>query len=174
MSLDYLYLLSIFIPFWLVLLLPAFLSETSPATVPHLLDRGMIPAYVVIGIFIIAVLNKDFFQGRSVVKRILGYQLVDAATEEVASDWQCCVRNLTVLMWPIEVAAAFIHPQRRIGDFLAGTRLKEIEPIDPRTILEDAKEKTFHARSIWALIVSAGMGALFPLWIMLVEHIMFR
>jgi hypothetical protein len=33
------------------------------------------------------------------------------------------VRNLTILIWPVEVIAAMIVVERRLGDFIAGTRL---------------------------------------------------
>jgi uncharacterized RDD family membrane protein YckC len=174
MSLDYIYLLSIFIPFWLILLLPYLLTENNQDSLPNFLNQELIPAFVVIGIFLIVVLNKDFFQGRSVAKRMLGYQLVDTSTNAIASDLQCCVRNLTLLIWPIEVIVALFYHKRRIGDLLAGTQLSEVEPVDPQTILVDAKEKSWNARSRWTIFLSAGIAILFPLWLILIEFLMFR
>lgn len=70
--------------------------------------------------------NKDMVQGKSVAKRALKQEVVDIKTGEVASSLKCLVRNLTIAVWPIEVIAVLISPSRRIGDFIAGTRVEYI------------------------------------------------
>lgn len=70
--------------------------------------------------------NKDMIQGKSVAKRALKLEVVDIKTGEVASSLKCLVRNLTIAVWPIEVIAVLISPSRRIGDFIAGTRVEYI------------------------------------------------
>lgn len=70
--------------------------------------------------------NKDMIQGKSVAKRTLKLEVVNIKTGEVASSLKCFVRNLTIVVWPIEVIVVLISPSRRIGDFIAGTRVEYI------------------------------------------------
>lgn len=67
--------------------------------------------------------NKDIYLGRSIAKRMLKLQIVDIKTNQPANPLKCFVRNLTIILWPIEVIAALINNERRIGDFIAGTKL---------------------------------------------------
>lgn len=68
--------------------------------------------------------NKDMIQWKSIAKRALKQEVVDIKTGEVASALKCFVRNLTIAIWPIEVIVVLISPARRIGDFIAGTRVE--------------------------------------------------
>ncbi|MGB8191715.1 MAG: RDD family protein [Chitinophagaceae bacterium] len=67
--------------------------------------------------------SKDCFQGRSLAKRALKQQVVDNATGEPASPMKCFIRNIFILIWPVEVIVTFGSPQRRIGDRIAGTKV---------------------------------------------------
>ena len=67
--------------------------------------------------------NKDIFLGQSIGKRILGFQVFSNKTGLPASPFLCLVRSFTILLWPIEVIAAFVNKERRIGDYIAGTKL---------------------------------------------------
>lgn len=71
---------------------------------------------------------KDCINGRSFGKRITKLQVVDNTTEQVASPIKCFIRNIFIIIWPIEVIVALINPGRRIGDRVAGTK---IIPYDP-------------------------------------------
>ncbi|MCE4562756.1 RDD family protein [Maribellus sp. CM-23] len=85
-------------------------------------------------------LNKDFIRGKSLAKRIVGYQVISRQTEKPASELQCFVRNLTITVaWPLEVLIGFINPQRRIGDFLANTKVVRTEREKINSILTDIK-----------------------------------
>ncbi len=66
---------------------------------------------------------KDSFNGRSLAKRITRLQVVNNRTGEAASPIRCFVRNLPVMIWPVEVLVTFFSPHRRLGDLLAGTRV---------------------------------------------------
>jgi uncharacterized RDD family membrane protein YckC len=66
---------------------------------------------------------KDCINGQSIAKRILKLQLIDNSTGGVASPLKCLLRNLFIVLWPFEVIAALINPNRRIGDWVAGTKL---------------------------------------------------
>lgn len=67
--------------------------------------------------------NKDMIQGKSIAKRILKQEIVDIKTGEVASALKCLIRNLAIVIWPIEIIVVLINPSRRIGDFIAGTKV---------------------------------------------------
>ena len=73
---------------------------------------------------------KDSINGRSPAKRILKLQVVDNSTGTVASPIKCFIRNIFCVLWPIEVIVALINPNRRIGDFVAGTK---VVPFDSTT-----------------------------------------
>ena len=66
---------------------------------------------------------KDMINGRSIAKRILKLQVVDNKTGQVATPFQCLVRNIFGIIWPIEVIIAMLNTGRRLGDRVAGTRL---------------------------------------------------
>lgn len=66
---------------------------------------------------------KDCIDGRSIAKRILKLQVVDDLTGQPASPIKCLVRNLTLILWPIEAIVSLANTGRRIGDRIAGTRL---------------------------------------------------
>lgn len=87
--------------------------------------------------------NKDIYLGRSIAKRIIKLQIVDIKTNKPANPIRCFVRNLTLILWPIEVIVGLINNERRIGDFIAGTKLTTYDP-------EHHKGK-----ANWALIIIA-------------------
>jgi len=66
---------------------------------------------------------KDSFNGRSIGKRITKLQVIDNKTGAIASPFQCLIRNLFIIIWPIEVIMTLINPARRIGDYVAGTKI---------------------------------------------------
>jgi uncharacterized RDD family membrane protein YckC len=72
--------------------------------------------------------NKDIFLGRSIAKRTLKLQIVDIKTNKPANPLKCLVRNLTIILWPIEVIASLVNNERRIGDYIAGTGLTTYDP----------------------------------------------
>jgi uncharacterized RDD family membrane protein YckC len=99
-------------------------------------------------------INKDFFNAKSPAKRILGYQVLNRKTEKPASELQCFVRNLTIAVaWPLEVIVALINPERRIGDFLANTKVVVSEKQKLKTIWTDLKRKNLKLNFIGILII---------------------
>jgi uncharacterized RDD family membrane protein YckC len=107
------------------------------------------PTFLVTGFTICSTLflNKDFFNGQSPAKRLLKMHLVIDKSGAVAGPFRCFIRNLTIVIWPVELIVIIASPQRRIGDYLAGTRL---EPIKAGGI---ARKR--HIAS-WLLIVATG------------------
>lgn len=73
--------------------------------------------------------NKDIIQGKSLAKRALKQEVINNKTREVASPIKCLIRNITIVLWPIEVIAVLINPSRRIGDFIAGTKIIKISDV---------------------------------------------
>ncbi len=71
---------------------------------------------------------KDCINGRSIAKRILKLQVVDNSTGQVASPLKCFVRNIFIIIWPIEAIIALTNPSRRLGDRVAGTKLVVFDP----------------------------------------------
>jgi len=80
--------------------------------------------------------NKDAFQGKSLAKRVFNQEVINIKTNEIASPLKCLLRNITIILWPIEVIAVMISPSRRLGDLIAGTRIAPIsqQPVSNATI----------------------------------------
>ncbi|MHA4740818.1 RDD family protein [Dyadobacter sp. MSC1_007] len=66
---------------------------------------------------------KDCINGQSIAKRILKLQVVDNETGLAASPLKCLVRNLSIVLWPIEALISLTNTSRRLGDRIAGTKL---------------------------------------------------
>lgn len=71
---------------------------------------------------------KDCINGRSIAKRLLKLQVVENSTGQVASPLKCFIRNLFMVIWPIEGIIALVNPSRRLGDRVAGTKLVVFDP----------------------------------------------
>jgi len=113
----------------------------------NVLDLGF---YFVMFLYI----NKDFFRAKSPAKRFLGYQVVDNKTEAPASEFQCFVRNLTLAIgWPLEVIVGLINPQRRIGDYIANTKVIKAEKEILKLILIDFKKQQLKLNYIFILMI---------------------
>lgn len=112
-------------------------------------------------------LNKDFFNAKSPAKRILGFQVIDRKTNNPANEFQCFVRNLTICVaWPLEVIVGLINPERRIGDFLANTKVITSEKQKFKSIWTDLKNTKLKTNFIGILIIGGiyfyGLSLLLP------------
>jgi uncharacterized RDD family membrane protein YckC len=81
-------------------------------------------------------LNKDLFFGRSIGKYLTGLRVVSFKTGNPASPIQCLVRNLFLLLWPLEALILLFSPIRRIGDIVAGTKVAVSEEINSEMKLQ--------------------------------------
>ena len=89
-------------------------------------DRSI--AYSIYNFFVLSIfLNKDALSGMSIGKRISGFKIVDFNSGKIASPLKCLIRNSTILVWPIELVFVFVNRNRRLGDFIAGTKLVKQE-----------------------------------------------
>ncbi len=59
----------------------------------------------------------------------MGLRVVSAGTGNPANPIQCVVRNLFLLIWPLEALILFFSPKRRLGDIVAGTLVQEVTEI---------------------------------------------
>ena len=85
--------------------------------------------------------NKDFFRGKSIAKRLIGLQVFDRKTNQPASRWKCFIRNLTCVLWPLEVIITLFSPNRRLGDLLADTEVRESDQEPIESIIQDWKRR---------------------------------
>jgi hypothetical protein len=111
----------------------------------------------------VALINKDFFGGQSIVHRHLGYKVVEVKTNERASKLKCMLRNVTAPLWIIEVVFLLVNPKRRLGDIIAGTSLIEIEATDPELILTEIKNAKFDYEVKLTLLISIIWSIIFTL-----------
>ena len=94
---------------------------------------------ILFAIAIAIYLNKDFLNGRSPAKRVIKSQVISNRTNLVASPLLCLIRNFTIILWPIEVIVVLVSPERRLGDYLAGTRVEHLnhEQLDNKPNYKD-------------------------------------
>lgn len=127
MLLDHIFMCLIMV----VLMIPLMVTTFSHAfTTSHEEMNPATPSWIfyVVLLFIAIYLGKDSINGRSLAKRITKLQVVENSTGQVASPLRCLIRNLFIIIWPIEVISAMINTERRIGDRVAGTKLVAFDP----------------------------------------------
>ena len=153
---DLSFMLSLLFPFLVIALVPIFVGiviiERPTVLLP--IAIGLIP----FSLFTAILLNKDYFNGKSIGKRLFGYQVVDNKTNKPAYEMQCVLRNVTLIIWPLEVFVALISPNKRLGDLIAGTKLIDIEKEDPELIMDEIRqEKTVKGKTklIWISVLIA-------------------
>lgn len=137
---DFMYSLAVFFPLWALVVIPAIFIGISLGDSFQPNSTMPIVGFLPYSLYIFVLINKDFFHGRSIAKRIKGYQVVDYKTEKVATEMQCMIRNLTVIIWPIEVLFLIISRRRRLGDILANTEVIDADELHPESILEDFEQ----------------------------------
>ena len=64
------------------------------------------------------------------------------------------LRNFTAPLWPIEGVFALAYPKRRLGDFIAGTMLIEVEPSNPKLVLQEIRNVRFDSQTKLTLLFS--------------------
>lgn len=145
------YTLSIFFPFLIFSMILTISFDNFNQTNFKLTDLiSLIPFCLMM----IALINKDFFGGQSAVHRLLGYQVIDVKTNKQANKIKCMLRNVTAPLWPIEAIFLIANPKRRLGDFIAGTSLVEVESADPELILVEIRNAKFDKETKLTLFIS--------------------
>jgi uncharacterized RDD family membrane protein YckC len=150
-ALETWYTLSVFFPYVVIsMVLTQIFGDPFPTKFSWTELFTIVPSTLMM----ICLFNKDFFGGQSVVHRKLGYRVFDSKSNGPASKIQCMVRNLTLLLWPIEAIFILVNPKRRLGDIIAGTILGDVPASDPESILTDIKESTFDSQTKLTLLIS--------------------
>ena len=125
----------------LILSLPLLLFKNKTKLNDSLTLIGVL--VVIIGFILFSIyFNKDILNGRSPAKRIFKLQVIDNETELTASPMKCLIRNLTAVIFPLEIIMILINPSQRLGDMLVNTKVvlfdefKEKEPLNKKEILK--------------------------------------
>jgi uncharacterized RDD family membrane protein YckC len=138
----------------LVLAIPTILLEAMFPYITSEYDVLFSLIYVMLLLFLfVLALNKDFFLSQSLVKRYWGYQVVNAKTLESASQLKCLIRNITTPIFPLEMFFLLINKERRLGDYIAGTTLAQVEKSDPALLFDEMANYRLDSESWWALII---------------------
>ena len=152
MSLELLYVLSIFIPFAFPIILFSTIGQVDIGQNYNqslrLIDVISLAAF---NLMVLCILNKDYYSGQSVVHRLVGLQIVDNKTLEPANSIKCMLRNVTMPIWPVEGLFVLINPKRRLGDFIAGTKVIDTIESDPELILTEISNTKFNRLTILTL-----------------------
>ena len=160
-----------FIVFVPIIILTVFFVKTSQQLLAGQLGETgikflnliiMIPLYGLC----VTVFSKDFFNGQSIVNRLWGYQVIDIKTGTPPSPFKSMLRNLTAPLIPFELPFALINPERRLGDFIAGTKLIKVDKTDPELILKEIESKGLGQSSKLALSIPT---LLFIIWTIMVS-----
>jgi uncharacterized RDD family membrane protein YckC len=124
-----------------ILGMPVFIYKTVLFAHPNVVENPF--SLNLFDVFVFSLyFNKDCYLGQSIGKRLLRFRVLDIKTGRPANPLRCLVRNLTLLIWPVEVIMAIVNVERRLGDLIAGTRLASDE-----TGLEEKPN--------WGLIIAA-------------------
>ena|ERR1700744_1558337 len=78
---------------------------------------------------------KDCIGAQSIGKRVYKLQVYTTKTDNPAGPLRCLLRNLMLILLPIEIAMILIYPSRRLGDILAGTKLSVKADVEKDTSL---------------------------------------
>lgn len=109
-----------------ILGMPVFIYKTVVFAHPNIVGNPF--SLNLFDVFVFSLyFNKDCYLGQSIGKRLLRFRVLDIRTGRPANPLRCLVRNLTILIWPVEVVMAIMNVERRLGDFIAGTRLASDE-----------------------------------------------
>lgn len=137
---DMFFCMSIWIPFFVpIFFLLSFFDARGFGK--HFSAVNLISTGVMSLIFF-TIVNKDFYRAKSVAKRINGYQILDVKTGLPADSLRCMLRNVTCFIWPVEAIMILVSPTRRLGDRIAGTKVTDIAPEIPESILDDIADAT--------------------------------
>ncbi len=111
------------IAFRIIIWLPFFfmIMDNEKGTNPFYMfsSVGFIITFIALSTFLYL---KDI-NGRSIGKRTVHLQIINNKTGYPASPVRNVMRGFGFILWPIEIFMLFLSPSRRIGDFIAGTRV---------------------------------------------------
>jgi len=107
---------------------------------------------------IIIYTGKDLFGGRSLGKRVLNMAVRNVDNiDEAPEKWRLFLRNITLIIWPIEVIVLLGRDDnRRLGDMIAGTTVIRI--VNEKIVI---KKRSIIIGVILGLVIIVGAFILF-------------
>lgn len=149
MLLDHFMMVFLFVPLMLVFLIATVIGNQTLGQLEPLITA----LFPILYSFYLA---KDSIGGRSIAKRLLGQQIIDLVTQKPATPIKTVIRNITVFIYPIEIIVTLINPSRRLGDYLANTKV-----VPAKKIPKDALLASFKADSRKGVGKAVGLSFLF-------------
>lgn len=157
MLLDHIIMTIVIVPAW-VLIMILMISEIIEFN-----DKILRVVFLSI---ILVYLNKDFYKAKSPAKRIMGYQVINCKNGKPATELQCFIRNLTLcIAWPLEVIVGLLNPKRRIGDYIANTKVVLAEKEKLKAIWTEIKNTKLKLNFLIILIL--GIAYLYGLTLLM-------
>lgn len=158
---DLWFTIAIVFPLFLIFMIPCFIFLANYGETPNSLKIYISIAMVPWLVLLFIILNKDCVNAMSAGKRTFGFKIVDFQTKYLASDFQCMIRNITMIAWPLEAIMVLINPKRRIGDYFAKTEVvkTDIKPIE--SLMTELQEKQKLSSNL--IIASIGVSVIFTL-----------
>jgi Predicted membrane protein/domain len=90
--------------------------------IAHIIESQILLQFLS-ALMITLMLCKDNINGQSFGKRIMKLQIVDEKTNKRVSNVRYIVRNFFAIFWIVEVFVLFISKDKRIGDYVAKTKV---------------------------------------------------
>lgn len=165
MIVDMFFIMSIFFPIISILIIIQIFSDVKTGS--YYLSKVEFVGVFFVSLIYFALLNKDYYKAKSVAKRIYGYQIYNVSTNEIAHPLKCAIRNMTCIIWPIEAVFLLFNPNRRLGDYIAGTIVRTVEPESPESILEDIKNPLSYTNAK----ITLGLSLVFALLIVFLSYL---
>jgi uncharacterized RDD family membrane protein YckC len=75
-------------------------------------------------------IGKDVIMPHSIGKRVMKLVLTSARDQNSLRSYQLLLRNVTFIIWPVEILIELIKPESRIGDLIARTKVSENNDIN--------------------------------------------
>lgn len=86
-------------------------------------------------LFIAMFMIKDSLYERSIGKCLAGFKIIDSGTNESINLLQSVIRNITILIWPLEILILLGTPEIRMGDFFGRTKVVSAKKLDPMSLI---------------------------------------
>lgn len=131
---DCLYIIIPMCPLWFIFGILSITIDFDENTIDKVNEVFVFIPLTIIYFFF---LNKDLINGRSIAKRVYGFKVIDIETEDSPGFIKCLIRNITIFFFIVELPFLFFSPNRRLGDYLAGTMTIEIYKIPSESILNE-------------------------------------
>lgn len=86
------------------------------------LSNNLLIRTLILSILFSCFFSKDLLSGQSIGKKRCGLKIVNLDNGEI-SIFKLILRNLFCVIWPIEIIAILVNPERRLADFILKTKI---------------------------------------------------